>query len=317
MIKSRISDFFAFARKRHQIYLDRSSGILPPYTDDIALTRFRFTNIYRELDRTTAWFRENVRKIYDNSPEVLLATTLFRGFNRIETGEMIFGKQYNPQSVGHRWIRNEARDDELTEALSDIQNSGLSVVTGAYTIMTPPGLTKSEGVAYYANTFRRRGEWFDHANMISKFAGTAPREASWAHLVTYPGLGSFSAGQIVADLTQTYLHNNSVDRMIWTPLGPGSTRGLHILSDRPRDGRSLSGIPHIDHLMSEMKYLLSLSRSSEHWPNDEDFPSLELSDIQNTLCEYSKYYRIHNEAGKTRSLWDGKSRPVPGRDDYK
>lgn len=53
----RAADFFAFARERHATYLRRQSGAPEPWTDDPILRKFRFTNVFRELDRTTVWFR--------------------------------------------------------------------------------------------------------------------------------------------------------------------------------------------------------------------------------------------------------------------
>ena len=84
------SPFFMFARERHNIYLRRQQGLPRPWTDDHILNTCRFTNVYRELDKTTVWFRERVREPLRSKPEVLLATVLFRWFNRILTGEALF-----------------------------------------------------------------------------------------------------------------------------------------------------------------------------------------------------------------------------------
>ena len=85
--------FFAFARARHQIYLRRKNGQPPPWTDDPILQRYRFTNVFRELDATTVWFRQHLRDPLKNLVEVLPATVVFRWFNRISTGEIIMQQQ--------------------------------------------------------------------------------------------------------------------------------------------------------------------------------------------------------------------------------
>jgi hypothetical protein len=84
------NEFWDFARERHSIYLRRAAGDPPPWTDDPVLRTYRFCNIFRELDATTAWFRRYVRDPMRSRPEVLLATVLFRWFNRISSGEALF-----------------------------------------------------------------------------------------------------------------------------------------------------------------------------------------------------------------------------------
>ena len=68
--EDRINDFFAYARKRHEIYLKRKAGEPPPWTDDPILQQYRFTNVFRELDKTTLWFKKYVRGPMRKSPEV-------------------------------------------------------------------------------------------------------------------------------------------------------------------------------------------------------------------------------------------------------
>lgn len=45
--------FWKFVSMRMEVWHKRAQGLPPPWTDDYCLQRFRFTNIYRELDRQT------------------------------------------------------------------------------------------------------------------------------------------------------------------------------------------------------------------------------------------------------------------------
>src|SRR5262245_1677713 len=81
--------FLYWVRERHQIHLRRKAGMSPPWTDDEILQSIFFTNPYREHDKTTVWFRENVRDPLRNDPRVLFATIIFRWFNYIPTGEIL------------------------------------------------------------------------------------------------------------------------------------------------------------------------------------------------------------------------------------
>ena len=89
-------EFFSTARERYQIKLRREAGHPRPWTKDPIFNEWRFTNVHREDDRTTVWFRENIRGSlaqrdihFDSLLRILEATLIFRWFNRIETGEMI------------------------------------------------------------------------------------------------------------------------------------------------------------------------------------------------------------------------------------
>ncbi len=90
LIPDRVEEYFRIARERHSIYLKRKAGEPAPWTEDCILANWKFTNVFRELDRTTVWFREHVREPMRSRPEVLLATVVFRLYNRITTGEAIF-----------------------------------------------------------------------------------------------------------------------------------------------------------------------------------------------------------------------------------
>ena len=50
------------------------AGLPAPWTDDRILRDYYFTNVYRELDKTTVWFRENVRDPLRDDPRVIFAT---------------------------------------------------------------------------------------------------------------------------------------------------------------------------------------------------------------------------------------------------
>ena len=63
--------FLYWVRERHAIYLKKSAGLPPPWTDDEILQNYAFTNPYREHDRTTVWFRTHVRDPLQNDPAVI------------------------------------------------------------------------------------------------------------------------------------------------------------------------------------------------------------------------------------------------------
>ena len=50
--------FFWWIEERHEIFKKKEQGLPRPWTTDIILDTYRFTNPFRENDKTTVWFRE-------------------------------------------------------------------------------------------------------------------------------------------------------------------------------------------------------------------------------------------------------------------
>jgi hypothetical protein len=116
----------------------------------------------------------------------------------------------------------------------------------------------------------------------------------WDYLTQFDGLGSFMAGQVVADLKYSDpVLEDAQDWWTWAPLGPGSKRGLNRLHDRPLEGS-----------LSQKKALVELQelRGIVRDRLDMDLP---VHDIQNCCCEFDKYVRTKNGEGRPRSTYPG------------
>lgn len=284
----RIADFFAFARERHAVYLRRRAGLPGPWTEDPILAKYKFTNVFRELDRTTVWFREHVRDSLRESPDVLLATVVFRWFNRITTGEAIFSQDSALFPKDHHtawdcrgWI---GPDDGPVDWINDfLRPSILSYcgsgpyVTGAYIIKTPDGYNKLDGVLKCIEWFAsqehpaRQGMiqrsdvgWQEIADLCLRHPGEISLYEIWYWLKAFPFLGDFMAYEIVTDLRHTALLNRAPDIMTWANPGPGAARGLGRIHSGNKDEfnqhRDKSG------LITEMQTILELSQSKKYWP---------------------------------------------------
>lgn len=139
IIPEQLAKFLYWISERHQIYLHRhtlnkpglqpvkntqgkfptpkskqslDTALLPtgeysysspkPWTKDLVLQSNFFCNAFRELDKTTQWFRENVRgsscaveaeqapsPLLSESTDAIMATIIFRWFNFIPTAEAL------------------------------------------------------------------------------------------------------------------------------------------------------------------------------------------------------------------------------------
>lgn len=346
---SSIEAFFAYARERHAIYLRRKNeqqferGVSPvvdkimdatlagPWTMDPILQQYRFTNVFREFDRTTIWYRENVREKLPIE-QMLLATVVFRWFNRIRTGEAIFsGLDPDTQDLPTSPWRGMLYHDDvniLRQVILAHCGDG-PYVTGAYIIKTPDGYNKLNGVLQCIEWFMEQEHkidsgkdevlvgWQQATQTWIDYPGDVSLRQAWDWLRQFPYLGDFMAYEIVTDLRWSLL-SEAPDIMTWANPGPGATRGIgRVFYDEKNKFNQHRDKPF---LIESMQYLLEASRGSGHWPqrvpgtgwshncNFEDvfpadetaWPSWEMRDVEHTLCEFDKYERVRTGEGTPR-----------------
>lgn len=265
----RLAEFFTAAREREHARLRRARGEPRPWTTDQVFQAWRFCNVRREDDKTTVWFRDQVRA-HLTGAKVVDATVAFRWFNRIETGERVKDLLLNG------WNGAEAR-----RRLEGVE----PLVTGAYIIKTPNGKNKLDGVLWCID--RARGPLWAKQHQW----GTSLREA-WLDLREMPYLGSFMAYEIVSDLRWTDVLRNATDINSWAAAGPGCARGL---------GWVVSGAPNVYNYHSEqgqkemlrvMRIILDASRDEQHWP--ASWEAWEMREVEHWACEFDKYQRVAN-----------------------
>ena len=270
----REAGYFAFARERYQIFLRRQAGAPGPWTDDPVLQQYRFCNVRREDDRTTAWFRENIRDPHrDSAYQSLLNTIVFRWFNRIETAEVLL---------------DEGLFEEWSPFLAKRVLEGVRpVVTGAYVIKTPTGLNKLDGVLWCIE--RLQPHLYDKAVYWSANRDKSLQQAC-DELMEFPYLGGFMAHQLVADLKYTCLLDTAPDRLTWAFPGPGTTRGIGRTFYGDPDWFSRGKAADRARMLEDLRHTQRCSERPEYWP--AEWPRLEMSDISNVFCEYDKYLRV-------------------------
>jgi len=306
----RADRFFEYARERYQIHLNRSAGLPRPWTRDKILQTGRFCNVFREDDRTTKWFREHVRDPLRNRPEVLLATVVFRMFNRISTGEAIFCQTDMVGMGGMRSVFRTRSDYDYVTAFDLFLHTGKVAhlrrailahcgsgpyVTGAYIISSPPGYTKLNGVLEILNKFVNNDNEVKWRQFAVTLAQTSqPLEYVWEWLSCHDYLGRFHSYEIVTDLRHTRLLERAPDIMTWANPGPGARRGLNRVLGKDYKDKTMSR----EELIGGMRELLVLSRGARMWPRE--WPLWELRDVEHTLCEFDKYERVRLGQGRMK-----------------
>lgn len=296
-------EFFKFARERHRIYLRRAEGKAFPWTDDPILQQNKFTNVFRELDRTTIWFRKNVRDVYDGRPEILLATVIFRWFNRIETGEAIFCQNdlFGKSSAFEEFLRT-GETAVLARAIMAYCGKG-PYFTGAYMIRSPTGMTKLNGILKMIQHFNYKSNWKWFA--AEGADGRLSLEMMWSWLKEHPCQGPFHAYEVVTDLRHTFLLREAPDTMTWGNPGPGCKRGVSRILDlgtrKTRKGKTRPKVPTRKQIDDVMLDLLKKSRMKKYWP--QNWTKWEMREVEHTLCEWDKYERIRCGQGRMKGRY--------------
>jgi hypothetical protein len=289
--------FFKYARERYRILLARRAGRPRPWTKDPILQSNRFTNIFREDDRVTQWFRQHVREPRWQLPEVIPATVIFRWFNRISTGEALFSQTDLLASYGtvfDQYLERKATLGDFRRAIVNRCGRG-PYVTGAYTINTISagrGVSKLDGVLWLID------DWMASHNWRAAWESGGWSVEAATEWIKSTCLGPFMAYEVATDLSHTMLLCRAPDLMTWANPGPGAKRGLNRVMGRP-----VAAPVRESEALELMRGFLRDSQRNEMWPNK--WPPWSMREVEHTLCEFDKYERVRLGQGRPRGSFNG------------
>ena len=266
-IKDPVERIFSFAFERYQIFLMRQNGEPPPWTEDPILAAYRFCNTYRENDRVTIWIRENWREPHSEDPDLWFAMCVARFFNEPDTLKVI----------GYPVPFDDTSSVRMARQLHRYDADGNKIFNAAYIISTN-GLSVKK-VAYVWNNLQDL--WKERARLRPKKDDTL--NSYHMHLGQMQGFGSFMTAQVIADLKYHRPLLNASDWHTFAASGPGSRRGLNYVLGRDRK----SAWREDDFRMALLRLrdqLLPRFKANQ-------MPEPHAQDVQNLLCEYSKYHR--------------------------
>jgi hypothetical protein len=229
---SALDAMLAFAREREAMRRRKEAGEPWPWPCDPTLSRFSFTNCRREDDKTTRHYAALVRDRYVGDVTLLAATVTYRWFNRIETGESLFTFDADNKCAFDRALDSE---DPAAVIWAAVQTKPSPHTTGAFYRPSPrdvPGLSKGEGLSILVGRFLRSSGWRAKWEHWCKpgFAPALNEVHEW--LMRAQNIGTFDAGQIIADLRYVEPLCRAPDIDSWAAPGPGSMRGLNLVLGR-------------------------------------------------------------------------------------
>lgn len=283
-----INRFVAFIEEREAIRVRRLSGKPWPWTTNEIMQTYRFTNIHREDDTVSRHYQKTIRDRYGEFDLVFPATVLYRWFNRVSTCDALFNE---PDFTNHSAYEQYMESGDIRILKDVINKLPPPHVTGAFIINGKPGFTKGEGVLEYFDEWMQkpwREVWHD-------WLETPPMLVEIYEWLMAEGLGTFMRGQIVADLKYLKFLVKVPDWWTWAAPGPGSMRGLNAVLERPLNNNWKKG--------EWLKELTDLNQTISPILEEIGLGKLHNQDLQNCLCEFSKFTKTARGTGRPRQVF--------------
>lgn len=267
--------YWNFAKERQDIFFKRIMGAPPPWSNDLILQTYKFTNAYRASDRVSQYLIRNV--IYDAKYEpedVLFRILLFKTFNKIETWEVLTRKF---GTITYRDFDPNTADEVLLATMK----SGRSIYSGAY-IMPSGG--RSEHPTFKHRTHIEILLHMMKESLLSRILSTKSLNEVFSLLKTFPLVGDFLAYQYSIDINYSELIDFSESSFV-VP-GPGARNGIRKCF-LDSGGICESDIIKLVTDLQEEEFSRLGLQFKDLWGR-----SLQLIDCQNLFCEVDKYARV-------------------------
>jgi hypothetical protein len=277
-MKIEIESFVGFIAARYKIQLAREVGQPQPWSDDPILQRFKFCNIFRELDRTSLWIAKYWREPNKNDPDFWFASVLARRCINLpatlrEIGYPIPWDPQNFLSVLER--RKKAGKPIFNSTAYRLILSGQSGDLGEL---------QAELILNHLWTSRK----------IYRPRGDDTLRTFHDRLAAVRFMGDFYTAQVVADVKYIGLLPHVRDWWTFAASGPGSRRGLNRVLGRPANTVWME--------KDWFKELHALRNAIIPALGEAVIPRMHAQDLQNCLCEFDKYERIRLGEGDGRKF---------------
>lgn len=257
--------------ERESIRQKKESGAPAPWTKDERMATTRWCNVRRMDDKVSKWLMNHFYSVPMRTKDAVLAASLARLINRPETLERLCPNGF--KKFNHAKFSSECQK---------MRDAGEQIFTGVYIVKAANCNGRSKAQLVLDN-LQVMADTLD-----PKSLDLTSMQSVHASLQAFEGLGSFMAGQVVADLRHVIKDDERLwlDRMTWAPQGPGSTRGLNYVFNTPNT--SISSTLFQERLSAYIKAVTANAKVARIAKDRE----LEAHDYQNCLCETSKWARI-------------------------
>ncbi len=306
-----IHDFFQSMYDRQEVWYNRFVLQEPtPWTDNKIFQEYKFTNVYRELDRNSQWEIENITKAKISFINKVWKISVFRFIINYEFFDHIGGI---PDF--------EDFDNEVFyKQICDYRATGKNPFTTAYLVNSAncPGITRDECYgrvvlpALHENIEDVYGDMSVYGGDPIKFI---------KRITKLPSIGMFVAHEMYISLC--YIAKYTDDTTFpftendWTNVGPGASSGIRILLPNLKGYKQQwEGIhmiqrlaaPYLEEHFPDFKFIYYNKKSKEYGISKKS--TITLHQIEMWLCEYQKYFKMKLKMGKQRTKFKANSKDL-------
>jgi hypothetical protein len=295
-------EFWSYILERQRIWYKRFILKEPyPWTNDPILQKFHFCNNYRELDKGTIYLINKITPCQSDRNKVLFNIVTYRFFNSFGFFEKI-GGLINPETYDpYIFIK---KVDELIANGEKIYNP--AYVVSPY-IVKPDFRPKDKHVqlAFILEIVKERVN-----QLITKIDSASTPKESLDVLKQIPAVNNFLAYEFWTDLTYFRFFKQGWTDNDFVNIGPGARWGLNLMMGK--DTKNLL-LPESEYLRliyilrNSMKEALTQLGLLDEWLKIayqkaySNVPFLSIRNIEHSLCEFRKYWRIkNNKRGRKR-----------------
>ncbi len=307
-----INTFFELIFERQEIWYKRF--VLrqsAPWTDNDILREYKFTNVYRELDRASQWMINNIfNQSHLSVVDLVWRIMIFRFFNQPDTFDhpkygidLPSYKDFDPYKMWEQVVTYREKVDNPwhTAYLMNL----------AFAKMPPDwsgrGLFKDE--AYIKTAFTKIHKAIPKLAII--LAKAKEPEEIIAELEKLPAVATFQSHEFYVDFcyVSRYWKRRIMkfDEDDYTNVGPGASLGLRLIFPSLTPKEQKQGIYWLRDLAKEQlenfgqfKYI-RWNRQFQRYVVTPSFGSVNLHQMEMMLCEYAKYWKMQVKEGKQRS----------------
>lgn len=297
----RLKIFHYYLHERYMIHLKKDVyHESSPWTDDPILSRYRFTQVRRELDRCSRWLINNISTNNRLSiSDKIYNTLLFRFYNVVDVG--------NALQLPVEFTNNDTWFDTCISRLDNYTST--KWFTRAYKSV---GHVKSFCKKYNLDytTQRQYGPLFMIRDLIENSTlvrdilnATNTQLDVYLNLIKLYGIGSFLAYQLFIDLA--YIPEFPFSENEFVVSGPGCSYGLHMLID---DSDGLTDDELLFYLRDNLASIF-VENNLPYNPHElfSDLPEYDryvnVMSMENLFCEFSKYIGKMNNPHKAMRVY--------------
>jgi hypothetical protein len=265
----------------------------PPWTEDEILKNFKFTNVFREQDRGTRFVTDYIfPRCGGNKRKLLFNIFAYRIFNKIET--FLTHGIIDPD--------NYVKED-LVEILRE-RAKNITVFTNAFVVSGYPFIDGADKIERIGEMFviaigsHMQAESVVYDNVLNSM------ESAYRWFWGINGVGPFLAYQMAVDLSYSEFATFTEKEFVID--GPGAKRGLCRLF--PDYEIKRLGYENLNTWLA-LKWQVFCEELLTKEENKSLFKyrpvaDITVMDIENCLCEFSKYSKVLEQSGRPRNKYN-------------